>query len=185
MTLHTTKRTQHQVNRNIQISFIQQHNSDALSNNILIFFFFGVITKLLIMHYINHTFNVILSSSRLWWSGKIINHPNGTDVYHGVPKDYVCGSVRPDIFLQVIINIWWWSNISLTVVHHEMGWWTMEIDNFDEILITKQLMVLMLPMLMMLMIGTRCWKEKRWTVRLGPGRLLIQVSSSLSSSITF
>jgi len=34
--------------------------------------------------------------------GKIINHPNGTDVYHGVPKDYVCGSVRPDIFLQVL-----------------------------------------------------------------------------------
>ena len=33
--------------------------------------------------------------------GKIINHPNGIDVYHGVPKDYVCGSVRPDIFLQV------------------------------------------------------------------------------------
>ena len=33
--------------------------------------------------------------------GKIINHPNGTDVYHGVPKDYVCGSVRPDLFLQV------------------------------------------------------------------------------------
>ena len=33
--------------------------------------------------------------------GKIINHPNGTDVYQGVPKDYVCGSVRPDIFLQV------------------------------------------------------------------------------------
>ena len=34
--------------------------------------------------------------------GKIINHPNGTDVYQGVPKDYVCGSVRPDIFLQVL-----------------------------------------------------------------------------------
>merc|ERR1712013_818253 len=34
--------------------------------------------------------------------GKIINHPNGSDVYHGVPKDYVCGSVRPDIFLQVL-----------------------------------------------------------------------------------
>merc|ERR1712002_796668 len=34
--------------------------------------------------------------------GKIINHPNGTDVYHGVPKDYVCASVRPDIFLQVL-----------------------------------------------------------------------------------
>merc|ERR1712055_523201 len=34
--------------------------------------------------------------------GKIINHPNGTEVYHGVPKDYVCGSVRPDIFLQVL-----------------------------------------------------------------------------------
>lgn len=34
--------------------------------------------------------------------GKIINHPNGTDVYHGVPKDYVCGSVNPDIFLKVL-----------------------------------------------------------------------------------
>jgi len=34
--------------------------------------------------------------------GKIINHPNGTDVYHGVPKDYVCGSVRPDLFLQIL-----------------------------------------------------------------------------------
>ena len=28
--------------------------------------------------------------------------PNGTDVYHGVVKDYVCASVRPDIFLQVL-----------------------------------------------------------------------------------
>ena len=37
--------------------------------------------------------------------GKIINHPNGTDVYHGVPKDYVCGSVRPDIFLQVNFSL--------------------------------------------------------------------------------
>merc|ERR1711936_905323 len=34
--------------------------------------------------------------------GKIINQPNGTDVYHGVVKDYVCASVRPDIFLQVL-----------------------------------------------------------------------------------
>jgi len=34
--------------------------------------------------------------------GKIINHPNGTDVYHGVPKDYTCQHVRPDIFLQVL-----------------------------------------------------------------------------------
>ena len=33
--------------------------------------------------------------------GKIINHPNGTDVYKGVPKDYVCSSVRPDVFLKV------------------------------------------------------------------------------------
>lgn len=33
--------------------------------------------------------------------GKIINHPNGTDVYKGVPKDYVCSTVRPDIFLKV------------------------------------------------------------------------------------
>jgi legumain len=28
--------------------------------------------------------------------------PNGTDVYAGVPKDYVCNSVRPDIFLKVL-----------------------------------------------------------------------------------
>lgn len=34
--------------------------------------------------------------------GKIINHPNGTDVYQGVPKDYTCGSVRPDLFLQIL-----------------------------------------------------------------------------------
>jgi len=34
--------------------------------------------------------------------GKIINHPNGSDVYHGVPKDYTCQNVRPDLFLQVM-----------------------------------------------------------------------------------
>ena len=34
--------------------------------------------------------------------GIIINHPNGSDVYHGVPKDYVNASVCPEIFLQVI-----------------------------------------------------------------------------------
>jgi len=34
--------------------------------------------------------------------GKIINHPNGTDVYHGVPHDYVCSNVNPDVFLQVL-----------------------------------------------------------------------------------
>jgi len=34
--------------------------------------------------------------------GKIINHPNGTDVYKGVPKDYVCSTVRPDVFLKVL-----------------------------------------------------------------------------------
>jgi len=34
--------------------------------------------------------------------GKIINHPNGTDVYHGVPKDYTCTNVNPDVFLQVL-----------------------------------------------------------------------------------
>ena len=33
--------------------------------------------------------------------GMIINHPNGTDVYKGVPKDYVCSTVRPDVFLKV------------------------------------------------------------------------------------
>ena len=36
--------------------------------------------------------------------GMIINHPNGTDVYKGVPKDYVCSAVRPDIFLKVNEN---------------------------------------------------------------------------------
>ena len=35
--------------------------------------------------------------------GMIINHPNGTDVYKGVPKDYVCSTVRPDVFLKVSI----------------------------------------------------------------------------------
>ena len=35
--------------------------------------------------------------------GMIINHPNGTDVYKGVPKDYVCSTVRPDVFLKVDI----------------------------------------------------------------------------------
>merc|ERR1719516_176344 len=34
--------------------------------------------------------------------GKIINHPNGTDVYKGVPKDYTCNNVRPEIFLQIL-----------------------------------------------------------------------------------
>jgi len=34
--------------------------------------------------------------------GVIINHPNGSDVYHGVPRDYTCMGVRPDIFLQVL-----------------------------------------------------------------------------------
>ena len=35
--------------------------------------------------------------------GMIINHPNGTDVYKGVPKDYTCSTVRPDVFLKVDI----------------------------------------------------------------------------------
>ena len=34
--------------------------------------------------------------------GKIINHPNGTDVYKGVPKDYTCNQVRPDLFLNIL-----------------------------------------------------------------------------------
>jgi len=34
--------------------------------------------------------------------GVIINHPNGTDVYKGVPKDYVCADVNPMVFLQVL-----------------------------------------------------------------------------------
>jgi len=34
--------------------------------------------------------------------GIIINHPNGTDVYHGVPKDYTCQNNNPEIFLKVL-----------------------------------------------------------------------------------
>jgi len=34
--------------------------------------------------------------------GVIINHPNGSDVYHGVPKDYTCNAVAPDVFLSVL-----------------------------------------------------------------------------------
>jgi len=34
--------------------------------------------------------------------GKIINRPNGTDVYHGVPKDYVGKAVTPQNFLKII-----------------------------------------------------------------------------------
>lgn len=34
--------------------------------------------------------------------GKIFNHPNGSDVYHGVPKDYTCTNVNPKAFLQVL-----------------------------------------------------------------------------------
>jgi len=34
--------------------------------------------------------------------GVIINHPNGTDVYKGVPKDYTCNQVAPDVFLSVL-----------------------------------------------------------------------------------
>ena len=45
--------------------------------------------------------------------GKIINHPKGTDVYQGVPKDYACGSVRPDIFLQVNLFSF---NVSLIII---------------------------------------------------------------------
>merc|ERR1719304_22213 len=34
--------------------------------------------------------------------GKIINHPNGTDVYKGVPHDYTCNNVNPEAFLKVL-----------------------------------------------------------------------------------
>jgi len=34
--------------------------------------------------------------------GTIINRPNGTDVYHGVPKDYIGAAVTPENFLQII-----------------------------------------------------------------------------------
>ena len=34
-------------------------------------------------------------------TGEMFNHPNGSDVYHGVPKDYTCTHVNPKVFLQV------------------------------------------------------------------------------------
>merc|ERR1719219_424052 len=34
--------------------------------------------------------------------GKIINQPEGPDVYHGVPKDYTGENFRPEIFLKVL-----------------------------------------------------------------------------------
>ncbi|CAG2175825.1 unnamed protein product, partial [Oppiella nova] len=34
--------------------------------------------------------------------GVVINRPNGTDVYHGVPKDYVGADVNPKTFLKVL-----------------------------------------------------------------------------------
>ncbi|CAG2161671.1 unnamed protein product [Oppiella nova] len=34
--------------------------------------------------------------------GTIIDRPNGTDVYHGVPKDYVGKEVNPNTFLEVL-----------------------------------------------------------------------------------
>lgn len=36
--------------------------------------------------------------------GIIINHPNGTDVYSGVPKDYTGKDVTPEIFLKVLMG---------------------------------------------------------------------------------
>lgn len=34
--------------------------------------------------------------------GVIINHPNGSDVYHGVPKDYVGKDVTPQNFINIL-----------------------------------------------------------------------------------
>lgn len=34
--------------------------------------------------------------------GIVINHPNGTDVYHGVPKDYTGDTVTPANFLKIL-----------------------------------------------------------------------------------
>ncbi|XP_044496506.1 vacuolar-processing enzyme alpha-isozyme-like [Mangifera indica] len=36
--------------------------------------------------------------------GIIINKPNGTDVYHGVPKDYTGENVNANNFLAVILG---------------------------------------------------------------------------------
>jgi len=34
--------------------------------------------------------------------GKVINRPNGPDVYQGVPHDYTCNNVNPEAFLKVL-----------------------------------------------------------------------------------
>ncbi|XP_068202256.1 legumain-like [Palaemon carinicauda] len=36
------------------------------------------------------------------YPGKIFNHPNGPDVYEGVPKDYAGSEVTPELFLAVL-----------------------------------------------------------------------------------
>ncbi|CAF1343700.1 unnamed protein product [Rotaria sordida] len=36
--------------------------------------------------------------------GVIINHPNGKDVYHGVPKDYTGNNVTPKNFINVLLG---------------------------------------------------------------------------------
>ncbi|TVU20169.1 hypothetical protein EJB05_36367, partial [Eragrostis curvula] len=38
------------------------------------------------------------------WPGVIINHPNGTDVYAGVPKDYTGNNVNVHNFLAVLLG---------------------------------------------------------------------------------
>jgi len=56
--------------------------------------------RIIVMHY-----DDIASDPENPLPGKVINQPNGNDVYHGVPKDYTGDTVTPDTFLKVIQGI--------------------------------------------------------------------------------
>ena len=137
MTLRTTMKTQHQVERSWFPNYIDRY--------------------ILFWVHLKHNCLPPWPKSHSWrshWPGKIINHPNGTDVYHGVPKDYVCGSVRPDLFLQVSQ---YYNLVKMTIMDGRM-WQRFDFN-----------------------VGCRCWKEKRSMVYLELAKLSIQVTSSSSS----
>ena len=45
-----------------------------------------------------------LTDNSIWRKGKIFNRPNGTDVYHGVPKDYTGKQVSNQTFVDVLLG---------------------------------------------------------------------------------
>lgn len=45
-----------------------------------------------------------LTDNYIWRKGKIFNRPNGTDVYHGVPKDYTGKQVSNQTFVDVLLG---------------------------------------------------------------------------------